>query len=102
MEFLKHKLLLLLTIIYVLQIVSTVAKSHVRDPIDYSSPGFSAHGILQTRIIGLGDTVVGCHFLFQRIFLTQVSNPCLLSPTLAGRFFTTITNWEPLSTEIKS
>ena len=35
---------------------------------------------------------VGCHALLQGIFLTQGSNPCLLCPALAGRFFTT----EPL------
>jgi len=34
---------------------------------------------------------VGCHFLLQGIFLTQVSNQrLLLSPALAGRFFTTV------------
>ena len=32
---------------------------------------------------------VGCHALLQGIFLTQESHPCLLSPTLAGGFFTT-------------
>ena len=35
---------------------------------------------------------MGCHalfHLFQGIFLTQGSNPCLMSPALAGRFFTT-------------
>jgi len=35
------------------------------------------------------DTGVGCHFLLQWIFRTQVSNPLsLASPELAGRFFT--------------
>ena len=28
------------------------------------------------------------------IFLTQGSNPCLMSPALAGEFFTTSTTWE--------
>ena len=41
------------------------------------------------------NTGVGCHFLFQGIFLTQESNPCLLmSPALAGGFFTTCATWE--------
>ena len=33
-------------------------------------------------------TGVGCHALLQRIFLTQGSNPNLISPALAGAFFT--------------
>ena len=40
---------------------------------DCSPPGFSAHGISQAKITG-----VGCYFLFQRTFLTQGSNPRLL------------------------
>ena len=52
------------------------------DPIDRSPPGSSVHGILQAR------TGEGCHFLLQGIFLTQGSHPHLLSPALAGRFFT--------------
>ena len=32
---------------------------------------------------------VGCRVLLQGIFPTQGSNPCLISPALAGRFFTT-------------
>ena len=35
------------------------------------------------------STEVGCHALFQGIFPTQESNPCLTSPALAGGFFTT-------------
>ena len=37
---------------------------------------------------------VGCHALLQGIFLTQGSNPSLMSPALAGGFFTTSTTWE--------
>ena len=38
---------------------------------------------------------VGCHALLQGTFLTQGSNPMsLMSPALAGRFFTTCTTWE--------
>ena len=37
------------------------------------------------------NTGVRCHFLLQESFPTQGSNPCLLtSPTLTGRFFTTV------------
>ena len=32
---------------------------------------------------------MGCHCLLQGIFLTQVSNPSLMSPALAGGLFTT-------------
>ena len=35
------------------------------------------------------NTGVGCHFLLQGIFPTQRSNLCLMSPALAGGFFTT-------------
>ena len=41
------------------------------------------------------NTVAGCHFLLQGIFLTQGSN--LSSPALAGGFFTTSAPWEALS-----
>ena len=43
------------------------------DPMVCSLPGSSAHGIFQARVTG-----VGCHFLLQRIFLTQRSNLGLL------------------------
>ena len=41
------------------------------------------------------NTAVGCHALFQGIFLTQGSNlsMSLMSPALAGRFFTINTTW---------
>ena len=41
------------------------------DPMDYSLPGFSIHGVSQAQ------TRVGCHFFLQGIFLTQGSNPGL-------------------------
>ena len=41
-------------------------------------------------------TGVGCHGLCQGIFLTQRLNPCVLSPALAGRFFTSSATWEAL------
>ena len=40
---------------------------------DGSPPGSSVHGIFPGK-----NTGVGCHFLFQEIFLTQGSNPHLL------------------------
>ena len=40
------------------------------------------------------NTGVGCHLFLQGIFLTQGSNLRLLSPVLAGRFFTASTTWE--------
>ena len=43
------------------------------DPMDCSLPGSSIHGIFPGKNSG-----VGCHFLLQRIFLTQGSNPRLL------------------------
>ena len=42
------------------------------------------------------NTGMGCRALLQGIFLTQGSNPGLLSPVLAARFFTTSTTWEIL------
>ena len=54
------------------------------DLLDYSPPGSSVHGILQTK-----NTGVVCHFLLQGIFLTQESNSCLLQVAcIAGRLFT--------------
>ena len=50
------------------------------------------------------NTRLDCHFLLQRIFLTQGSNPDLLtaSPTLAGRFFTTWATWEAFTSYTRS
>ena len=50
------------------------------DPMNYSLPGPSVHGILQVRML------MGCYFLLQRIFPTRGLN---LSLALAARFFTT-------------
>ena len=57
------------------------------------------HGLQPTRLHCPWDspgtnTGVGCHAFLQGIFPTQGSNPCLMSPALAGRFFTTSTTWE--------
>ena len=40
------------------------------------------------------NTGAVCHALFQGIFLTQGLNPSLLSPALAGEFFTTSATWK--------
>ena len=40
------------------------------------------------------NTGVDCHALLQRIFPTQGSTLHVLSPALAGKFFTTSTTWE--------
>ena len=71
------------------------------NPIDCSLPGSSVHGVLLAR--------VGCHALLQGIYPTPGIEPVsLMSPALAGRFFTTSTTWEVLcnhmhiSTKIKT
>ena len=56
----------------------------LRDPVDCSPPGSSVHGILQARILKwvamppLGDLPD-----------PRTKPTCLMSPTLAGGFFTT-------------
>ena len=63
-------------------------------PMDCSSPGSSAHWILQATIL---EWVAK----FSRVpSLTQGLNPGLLSPALAGRFFITSTTWETHLTNI--
>ena len=58
------------------------------DPMDCSPPGSSIHGILQARIL---DQVAISYS--RGIFLTWGLN--LVSPALAGRFFTTAPPGEP-------
>ena len=53
-----------------------------------SPPGSSVHGISQATMPG-----VGCHFLFQRMFQIQGSNPCLLHGQVD--FFTTESPGKP-------
>ena len=55
---------------------------------DHSLPGSPVEEILQERILEYR------HALFQGIFVTQGFNLCLMSPALAGRFFTTSATWE--------
>ena len=61
----------------------------VCDPMDCSPPGSSVHGNSPGKNIG-----VGCHALLQGIFLAQGSNLSLMSPALAGGFFTFSITWE--------
>ena len=61
------------------------------DPMDYSPPGSSVHGILQTKII---EWVVcpppG------NLPNPGIESASLMSPALTGWFFTTGANWEAL------
>ena len=41
------------------------------------------------------NTGMGCHFLFQGLFLTQELNSSPSPPALAGRFFTTVPPGKP-------
>ena len=58
-------------------VACSVAQSHptLCDPMDCGSPDSSIHGIFQARILGWDG--VGCQFLLQGIFPTQVLNPYL-------------------------
>ena len=58
------------------------------NPIDWSPPSSSVHGILQVRIL---EWVAALH---QGIFLTQGLNLHILFPALAGGFFSTCVTWE--------
>ena len=59
------------------------------NPMDCCLPGSSVHGDSPSKTTG-----VGCHFLLQGIFPTQGLNPHLMSPELAGGFFTASAIWE--------
>ena len=56
---------------------------------DYSLPGCPVHGDSPGK-----NTGVSCLALFQGIFSVQGLNWHLMSPALAGGFFTTSTTWE--------
>ena len=62
----------------------------VCDPVDYSLPGSSVHGIFQARIL---ERVV---ISFPRDLLGPGIKPMsLVSPALAGGFFTTVPRGKP-------
>ena len=61
-------------------------------PMDSSLPGFCVHGDSPGK-----NTGVGCHALLQGIFPTRdwtIKPSSLMSPALAGVFFTTSAIWE--------
>ena len=58
-------------------------------PINCSPPSSSVHGIFQARNTGAGH-----HFLLQAIFPPGIEPASLVSPALAGGFFTTSATWE--------
>ena len=60
------------------------------DPVDVAHQAPLSEGFSRQ------DTGVGCHALLQGIFPTQDSNPNLMSPALAGGFFTASATWEAL------
>ena len=62
---------------------------------DCSPPDSSAHGDSPGK-----DTGVGCHALVQGIVPIQGLNSRLISPAMAGGFFTTSTNWDAGKEEI--
>ena len=61
---------------------------NICDPMDCSPPGSSVHGILQTRILKW------VAMLSSRGSSQPNDQMSLMSPALAGRFFTTSTTWE--------
>ena len=69
--------------------LSCVSRVQLCNPVDCSPPGSSVRGILQARRLEW----VAVSFS-RGIFQTQGSNPHLMSPALAGRFFTTLATRE--------
>ena len=65
------------------------------DPVDCSPPGSSVHGILQARILEWGAISFSGHLPDPGIKLVS-----LVSPSLAGRFFTTSTTWLDLEAKL--
>ena len=63
------------------------------NPMDCSLPGSSVHGDSPGK-----STEVGCHGLLQGSSLPGIKPTSLISPTLAGRFFTTSATWEAQAT----
>ena len=71
---------------------SLCAKSHqscltLCDPMDYSPPGSSFHGILQARILGWVAMPPSRRS-------SRPRDQTCITPALAGGFFTTSTTWE--------
>ena len=73
--------------------IKSVSQSVISDSLQH-------YGLQPTRFLYPQDfsskySRVGCHFPLQEIFLTQQLNLHLLSPALAGGFFTTSTIGKP-------
>ena len=68
------------------------------NPVDCSPPGSSVRGDSPGK-----NTGVGCYALLQGVFPMQELNlVSLMSPALAGRFFSTGTIWEALERHFRS
>ena len=70
--------------------LSAQSCSTLCDPMDYSLPGFSVHEILQSRILEWIVISYSRGSSQSRVQLTS-----LVSPALAGRFFTTSPSGRP-------
>ena len=88
----SHPLLQLLSEVFVCVCTKALQSClTLGDPTDCSPAGSSFYGILQARILEWVAMPSS-----RGIFLTQGSNPCILSPALAGVFFTISTIQEAL------
>ena len=70
--------------IYACWVLSQLGCGQLCDPMDGSPLASSVQWILQTTVVEWVTVPFS-----KEIFLTQGLNPCLVSPTLAGGFFTT-------------
>ena len=71
---------------------SCFSRASLCNPMDYSLPASSAHGVIQARILGWVTIT-----LLQRNLPDPGTEPrSLVSPALAGRFFTSNATWEAL------
>ena len=61
------------------------------DPMDHNPPGFSVHGILQARL--LKPVAISSS---RDLPDSEIEPVALMSPTLAGGFFTSNATWETL------
>ena len=71
---------------------SCFSRVQLCNPMDYSLPGSSVHGILQGRILGW----VTITLLQGNLPDPGIKPRSLMSPALAGRFFTSNATWEAL------
>ena len=61
------------------------------DPVDCSPPGSSVHGILQTRVL---EWILQAGAPPRDLPDPRIKPESLMSPPLAGGFFTSSTTWE--------